>query len=268
MPQYLIEDIETGLKLQVAGAEPPSQTDAHELISHELDFLRTNLFQTRGNRFMLDVGPTGKGREAGDLLGRAQRLVAIMELVPEAAKRAHEQTKDMLWSEDYPEIASEILEDQIAKLAVERLGPEPAPEEGGKSTLQILRNVPSNSLLLISHGAEVGGLYTDQSHKFSLSNIASILGPGSNMVHNVINAACYGGQCTPEEFRAVFPNVTNLTQTPRDMLNRFSIERLRNSDFFWTDVTPNVWWRHGTNWSEPARPVTPTGLPLRDFSLE
>jgi hypothetical protein len=96
-----------------------------------------------------------------------------------------------------------------------------------------------------SDGPESRGLKNQIGVSASLSDIADLLGAGTNDVYRIINNACYGANMEPNMFTNRFPNVTNVVQTPPDLptsniraayaadptlaTNRFSAEAIDSS---------------------------------------
>jgi len=211
MPDYQIEDTQTGIKLEVSGNAEPTQNDAHELVSNELRFLSTNLFTAPGGRFLLDVGPTKENREIYD------RLTPV---VNDANKTLGNKEPIQLTSTD-----------------------------------QILNNLPENTLFIVAHGSKEGGFATDEGHKFTLHNVAQILGPQTNDVKTIVNAACYGGKCEPKDYETYFPSVAGVAYGQTNSINSFMLKDLREGNYFTPEITPNYWSKSDQGWIRQARPI-------------
>lgn len=248
MPDFLIEDTDTGIKLQVSGSEPPTQEDAHELVGDELKFLSTNLFSAPGGRFMLDVGPTSKIRSTSDQLNAIQNEYAIKKsAVEKAGKLATLKTKLLgdvgKWQSFYdaalPKFLAQAKTNTIAK---------------PNATEQMLGTLPENSLMIVSHGSKSGGLYTEEGHKFTLHNIAQILGENTNNISSIINAACYGGRCEPKDYQQYFPNVNDVQYGETNKVNTLSIPSLERGEVFGPGVIPNRYQNIGGQWQQVAGP--------------
>lgn len=242
MPTFQIHDSDTGFKLMVEGPEEPTESEAADLVQQELGFLSTNLYHGAGNRFMLDVGPLSDMRRISDEDSAAinegdARLAAIER----AKERVHEVFKNRgdIGEAGGAELFKNIYEDELRNAP-----PLSKPNATDKIGLQL----NPNTLLIVAHGAKTGGLGTHGGQDFTLHNIAQLLGPKSNLVHNVINVACYGGKCNPADYQSVFPNVTNVRSADFTMPNTLSINALQAGDYFATNTTPGIWKRYGTNW--------------------
>lgn len=248
MPDYLIEDEDTGIKLQVSGDSPPSQEDAHELVGDELKFLSTNLFSAPGGRFMLDVGPTSKIRATSDKLVEIQNEYAIKKSDVEKASQLATLKSKILgdygkWQTFYDAALSKVRAQSKANFS-------PSPS----STEKMLQTLPENSLMIISHGAKSGGLYSDDGHKFTLHNIAQILGENTNNISSIINAACYGGRCEPSDYQKHFPNVNDVQYGETNKVNTLSIPNLERGEIFGSGVIPNRWQNIGGQWQQVSGP--------------
>ncbi len=147
-----------------------------------------------------------------------------------------------LSADDYAGLFEKIYEMELRKIPTTKPPAVQTPSE--QATLAL----SPNTLLLVAHGAEQGGLTTEEGRAFTLHNIAQLLGAKSNVIHNVINTACYGGKCTPEDFQAAFPNVTNVQSADPTVRNIGSITGLAEGKYFATNTTPGIWKRYGTNW--------------------
>jgi len=252
MPQFQIHDSETGFKLLVEGPETPSDQEAHELVQEELQFLSTNLYHSSDNRFMLDVGPLTEMRrtsagmtEARNELARTGRSTRSFLNAKARWDTIKAQGGD--WGEgDSSDLWDNLLkeEDEKAQLSGNPLL---------TNTQSTLLRLEPNTLLIIAHGQEKGGLISEGGQPFTLNNIAQMLGSKSNDVRNVINTACYGGGYCPSDYQSVFPNVTNIQQTGTADKNTISLERMASGNYFFTNTVPGMWNRIGTNWQ--AMPV-------------
>lgn len=253
MPRFEIHDSETGLKLLVEGDKEPSYEETVRLFDDELSFLRTNIYRGPDNRFMLDVGPSAETRRVSEgvpaLISQYDDIIAAGDWERAAIDRAHQRMTEFIESGGkLPE--GGIPEFWQALLADERLRvPKPQPSKPAPTqTEKTLTKLDPNTLLIVSHGAETGGLSTEGGLDFQLHNVAQALGSYSNAIRNVINVACYGGKCMPEQYQAAFPNVTNVQHADLNVKNTISIQRLAEGQYFWTNTVPGVWRQHGTNW--------------------
>ncbi len=201
---------------------------------------------------MLDVGPVGSIRQVNDKLtaidnestssgGGAATMRKAMAIA-DAQVKATGQPKN--WQVYY----DKSLTDLKAK-AIANYSPEP------DSTHKMLNALPENSLLIVSHGARSGGLYSESGHKFTLHNIAQVLGQDTNSINTVINAACYGGRCEPKDYQASFPNVNDVRYGNTNMSNTISVPGLEKGEYFGTGVIPNYWQNIGGNWIQESGPT-------------
>lgn len=238
MAEFVIEDAETGLKLAVEGDAEPTQEDAHALIGDELTFLRTNLYEFPGGRFMLDVGPLSVRRHVTDraTLDEAQPLVTerMKKLYPPEGT----VTDFVKYKADAVRIWRESLEEISAIPAVER-------DTSTRNTLALL---PENTFLLASHGSREGGLSDDFGHEFTLNNVAQLLGSRSNLVQNFFNGACWGGKCEPEQYSAAFPNIVNIVSTAHTNVNWMSIAAQERGNIWRGDVGTSRWIKRDGQW--------------------
>ncbi len=252
MPQFEVHDSDTGFKLLVEGPEPPSHEEAADLVDQELQFLRTNLYHGANNKFMLDVGPLSDLRRDVDAMhstsGSMADILAEGDRTQGAIDRAKERAKAIFASRGDigeaggAELWQNLYQDELRNAPpIKRSNTPTATEDMGLA-------LSPNTLLLVAHGGSTGGFSTEGGQDFTLHNVAQLLGAKSNLVHNVINTACYGGKCTPQDFQKHFPNVTNVHNADFSMPNLISIGRLGQGDYFATNTTPGIWKRYGTNW--------------------
>lgn len=229
------------------GATPPSQEDAHELIGQELLNLSTNLYRAPGGKIILDVGPLSGARRISDSatsiinqgdLERSAISAASLELQKKIdAKQLIVGSQEEMHNAFQAELAK-----QMSLLSASFI------PTRTNITDQTFARIPERTLLIVSHGAEKGGLYTDNSHEFTLHNVAQILGQGSNDVTRIINAACYGGKCGPAKYSESFPNVTNVVHGDPAVPNTISLEDQASGKFFGGKSTPVQWERVGQQW--------------------
>lgn len=261
MPEFLIEDSVTGMKLQVSGDDAPDQDDAHELMESERSELHKNVIHGPENRIILDVGPLRNARQKLDssavAVNRADR--ALMEA--ESLQNAWTAIRTMQESgaipppggeseQDFENRKRELIRGEMIRLEKQTPATKTATEV-------IFEKLPPNSLLINSHGSERGGLYTDEGgHKFTLHNLSIAIGEKTNTVQNVINTSCFGGRCDPAKFQSYFPSVTNIVQTPTNISNTVSIKGFQEGRFF-TETAPDIWRRIGTNWIKASGNITP-----------
>ncbi len=248
MPQFEIHDSDTGFKLLVEGPSEPSERESSELVQEELKFLSTNLYRATDNRFMLDVGPLTEMRRSSEGMTEARNELARSGRSNMAffnAKSRYDAIRATGedWGEgDVSDLWDRILQEEDAKA---QLSGNPLMT----TTQSTLLRLEPNTLLILAHGQEQGGLLSEGGQPFTLNNIAQMLGARSNDVRNVINTACYGGAYCPADYQAVFPNVTNISQTGRNDKNVTSLERMASGSYFFTNTIPGVWNRIGTNWN-------------------
>lgn len=246
MPQFQIHDSETGFKLLVEGPEEPSHEEAADLVAQEFQFLSTNLYHGADNKFMLDVGPLAEDRrhidKMRDIFNEGEANTAAIERTLARVKAVIASGGDYGDSGEgsVGRLFENIHEQELQAMPKWRGKPTPTETTG-------LRLNP-NTLLLVAHGAKTGGLQTEGGQSFTLHNVAQILGRRSNDIHNIINVACYGGKCSPEDYQAAFPNVTNIQSADPTTINEFSIKDLKEGRYFATNTTPGIWKRYGTNW--------------------
>ncbi len=252
MPDYLVEDNDTGIKLQVNGKSPPSQQDAHELVGDELKFLSTNLFSAPGGKFVLDVGPTAKQRASTDrFISKFNEVGPDLTLVTDhhkAVEYANDMSNELgnninLWKQNYDQ-EKERLHAESKKNFV----PKPLLLD------EMLNSTPENSLMIVAHGAESGGFATDEGHKFTLHNVAQILGSNSNSISSVINAACYGGRCEPKDYQKYFPNVNDVQYGETNKKNVISSTGIASGEVFGPGVMPNRFQKIGPQWQKVSGP--------------
>lgn len=249
MPEFEIHDDHTGLKVLAEGPTEPTQADAQKLINEELSFLSTNLYHAPGNRFMLDVGPLSDDRRMSDRLVDALNRIrpdVINTAIYKAADRisAMGTNAPASGTRERHELLDRLYEEEKTKAVANN------PETQPSVTHEILNKMPKNTLLLISHGEREGGLTTDYGDKYTLQNVATLLGKKSNDVQTIINTACYGGRlCTPD-YQSAFPNAVNIVHGDTNLANLISLNRMSQGDYFYTNVPPVVWRRTGTNWSQ------------------
>lgn len=266
MPEYLIEDTWTGIKVPLEGPDEPSQAVAHKAIANEFNDLYTNLVSAPNGKFMLDVGPLMKLRELSDSIGELEDYLSGMD-IPTMFDRAHAAVKNRMaiidrvsapdWSS--PSIVDErgamykrFLDEELVKVRAEneRLK---AKLPSHQAKFRMLSNMPENSLLLIAHGREKGGLVTDWDHEFTLQNVAKIMGQNSNAVQNVYNAACYGGKCETKDYESAFPNVTNVHHAAFTNPNIISLGAMKSGQFFGTGtnvVNWEKWAKQNGQWNQ------------------
>jgi len=268
MPQFEIHDDHTGLKLLVEGPAEPTYDETVRLFNDELAFLKTNLYRGPEGRFMLDVGPSGEMRKHTDkmtsMLSEYDDLIAESARVKGAIDRAHARLKTAIAlgeveTSGIPGLWKTMLDNELS--STPKAPPiKPAPT----MTEQTFGKLAPNTLLIISHGKERGGLQTEGGQDFQMNNISQVLGAASNQVYNVINTACYGGKCLPADYQSAFPNVTNVQHADLNVKNTISIARLASGDFFYTNTVPGLWTRHGTNWFDvetvPQEPAIKTAI--------
>lgn len=261
MPDFLIEDSLTGLKTVVEADSEPTQEDALSAISVVEQTLKKSLYKAQGNRYMLDVGPLTKLRESSDTvdelhydIGRSiQNNAAWQRAFDRAGPSATEAYKaakvlGMDW------IPYELIYDAEMEKALKEERAKIPQIEKKTTTQKIFDNLPQNTLLLISHGAEKGGLYTDDSMEFTLNNVSKILGNDCSNVNNLYNLSCYSGQQLPVHFGSAFPMATNVVQGQTNLPNTLSINNIQLGKYF-EGTTPSRWIKNGTNWEQ--RPYTP-----------
>lgn len=242
MPDYLIEDSQTGFKTLVEGDSPPTDEEASQLIDQAMQALTNKLHSLGGNRFMLDVGPLENSRKISDSLSSISKdfnkIIADQEGFNEGMKRAN-----AIWEASTNKSSlnyKAVLDEQIAKAKQEAIG---KVMKTLNSTERILSNLPENSLLVNAHGSEKGGLYTDdESIRFTLDNVAKLMGTNASTVNNLYNLACYTGQCRPANFQSAFPNLTNVVQGQTNAPNTISIENIAKGKYFAGDTTNIMRW--------------------------
>lgn len=256
MPQFEIHDDVTGLKLLVEGPSEPTPEESQALVEAELQFLSTNLYRADNNRFMLDVGPLGPTRHVVDdtqkLLDKLREFQNRRKAIQVAAERVDRMIQggwDLGEGKDGEGLFKNIYAQELAALGSNL----PTPT----LTEQSLERISPGTLLLISHGSPTGGLVSEGGLPFTLHNVAQLLGPTSNEVRNVINTACYGGGLCPENYKDVFPNVTNIQHTALDRLNIQSLDMVAKGDFFHTNAVPGTWELAGTNWLDKPNILAP-----------
>jgi hypothetical protein len=219
-----------------------------------MDQLSKRVYRAPGNRFMVDVGPLSEMRTAFDTLQKPMFREGEEDV--QAADMAAKKLRLLL---EAKALNINILDDEAVHKEFEKqfqISKQKiiSRRKPATYTEQTISNIPENTLLLVSHGAKTGGLFTDDSIGFTLQNVAKVLGPSSNSVNNMINLACYGGLQSPNDFQSAFPNATNVVQGEPTKPNIISLDRIANKEYFWTNVTPNVWRRTGTNWMQQQNP--------------
>lgn len=284
MPRFEIHDSDTGLKLLVEGPGEPTHEEAAQLVQDELSFLRTNLYYGPEGRVMLDVGPQGRVRHVfeEELPKLNESINRLGELYRrEASRKALDKATRVLrsggdWGEgptpSRVELARQFYNEELAKVDPvyrQKLTPKPT------STQEALANIDPDTLILISHGASTGGLYSEGGQRFTLGNLAKVLGPErAARIKRVHNLACYGGQCSPGEFEEAFPNVEQVEQSDPRAINIVSIGTVGRGEYFATNTAPGLWqrldwlgresetepsWIEEPIWSGATRPV---GAPI------
>lgn len=260
MSEFLIEDSETGFRVKVEGDSPPSETESEDIVKEAMSFLSKNLYVGPDNKYMLDVGPLMENRKEIDKFFKGENFQKFADAGDdiEAARIASKRIKDWIdMGLKFPGDSQRI--DRLFKLVMEKELPEirrkrMASPSTYPTSEKTVGDLLPNTLLLIGHGAKTGGLYTEEGHKFTLGNVAALLGQSSNSINNVINAACYGAGCKKEDYQGAFPNVTNIVQGETTKANVISLDRIAGKEYFYTNVTPTVWTKYGTNWTEGAQP--------------
>lgn len=258
MPEYLIEDTATGLKFAVEGDAEPTQEDAAELETQVVEQLTKNIHRAPGNRIMLDVGPLSEQRANLDRLTKMENEflgnpnLHLMESLPAARIKLEEEMKHYTFSNFEEErdfrskLHGRLIDQEAARLAQADL----KANRQAIPTEAMLQGLPENTLLIQAHGAETGGFSTDDSKNFTLHNLAIILGQSTNSIRNVFNTACYGAACKPQDFESLFPNVTNIVQTPTNVVNVVSVRRMQRQEHFTEGMEPTNWQKIGANWIE------------------
>ncbi len=271
MPTFQIHDDHTGLKLLVEGPEAPTDREAAELVQEELSFLSTNLYHGASNKFMLDVGPLSNARREVDqglkTVGEFHDDMNVVNAKLAAADRAGIRVKEMLAKGDAAKMDAHQLfetayQEELKNAPRLTRDITPTPTEQTEMSLQ------PNTLLIVAHGAPTGGFSSEGGQPFTLHNIAQVLGPRSNEVRNVINTACYGGKCSPADFQAAFPNVTNVQSADPTQRNIISINALAGGRYFATNTVPGMWQRVGTNWEQAplaTPPLAPAPVPAPEL---
>lgn len=271
MPDYEIEDSETGLKLVVSGDSPPSQEDADELIGDELSFLKTNLYEFPGGKFILDVGPNKIQADVGDAYRKG----------PWASKLFDDRHRDWMKTNPVPTYVTGESVDQYKKRVEEwsdmtrkfqeetkaLASKDISPTAEYASRTKMADKMKPGTFLLIGHGSKKGGLYADEAlggHEFTVENIGKLLKEKSGSISNVINAACYGGQCEPKDFEVAFPNLSRVENIDTNSPNWMSISDQMAGRFFGGEGTNSPitmkWKKSGIDWGleNPAgkNPIT------------
>lgn len=254
MPEYEIHDNETGLKLAVSGDTDPTQDDAHELIQNEFNDIRTNLFQLPDGKFFLDVGPLKKNREVYDdatqFLQASDKATAVADAGPVGE-----------WGKNFDAAKSEFYKtNKFSSVASE-----------------IMKNHPPGTLYIMAHGSPSDkNLGTEWGHKFTLNNIASVLGKDSSAVSNIVNTACYGGSCEPKDYESAFPSARTISHVNTNSPNTIQIRGARQGvDFSGEKISwqkdPELGWITDHQFPKPKtdkeidamwlRPAPPTVSP-------
>jgi len=250
VPRYEIHDDDTGLKLLVEGDDPPpSEKEAQALINAELSFLSTNLYRGPEGRFMLDVGPSYAFRHWSDgtvkMINEMDEKAAVRKAASDrASERANKWIADNigfgigktlrsppdLWTKFYKE-----------ELADPRMPGIPLKQDQ-TYTEKTMLNLEPNTFLLIAHGGEHGGLSAEGGQKFTLNNVAKVIGPGVSQIQKIKNLACYGGLCIPEEFQgAGFTGVKEIEQADPTSINLQGLQSTAKGNYFVTNTVPGLW---------------------------
>ena len=190
MPEYEIEDTETGLKIPVVGDADPTQEDAHRLIQSEYSDIATNLFRLPDGKMYLNVGPFQQS---------AQQLDRINSML--YGGNASNQTNKTQPPKKYVE--------------------------------SVMEKLPPGSLFIDAHGSQdkPKKMITDWGHEFTMSNLAKVIGDVSG-ISNIVNAACYGSGCGPEDYEAAFPKAAKIRHTNTNYSNITSMNDNMSGVFF------------------------------------
>lgn len=292
MPRYEIHDAETGLKLLVEGnGHPPTEAESKALIDDELSFLRTNIYHGPEGRILLDVGPRKNVRRSSDEMkvfwNEFDQKRARFDEESKAVERAKKRMNKLMEGRHFSmeeltggavgKIWQDTYDDELKQMTVPKITPKPTMTE------QTMQQLAPNTLLLIAHGDREGGLYSEGGQKFTIENLAKVLGPErSASIKRVKNLACYGGLCAPEEFGAAFPAVEEVEQSDPTANNIVSLQTSADGHYYATNTVPGLWkkfadqprqhfddgsysspreWTELPVWSEPLKPADIPILP-------
>ena len=256
MPDYVIEDTYTGIRVPVEGDSEPTEDEAGAIIREEISQLSTNLIEFPGGKYVLDAGPFRNLRIATDRasigLERMERMIRATDRAVEIADEEVEKAKQGFdWSSGHLDTAS------IWKRKYDEVKPGlmDAPQLYKSSYDKTAELLPENTLVLEAHGSESGGLYTEWGHEFTLQNVGALLGERTNSINTIVNRACFGGKCKPQDWEGVFPNVGRIYQTEDTVENTIGIDDV--TKFFGGDAV-------GTNWIKTNGEWVGAGVPPKN----
>lgn len=228
MPDYEIEDTQTGLKLVVTGNESPSLEDAEELFAKEFNDIRTNLVELPDGKFYLDVGPLQENRAFLDTHKDAYSKSKSIDDRHNSAKHYADEMfkKDFdAWNKK-PSPRGEgpdwrkYYDNQLA-----RFGETNKVAVPKSVSEKVMANHPPGTLYINAHGSQKNkNLSTQWGHEFTLNNIAKLLGQKASAVRNIVNASCYGASCEPKDYESAFPALSSLSHINTNFSNIISIE--------------------------------------------